>query len=122
MFDVGVDLAWKDRAPTGLAVVDPAGRLRAVTQVRTNAEILAWLQPWKRGAGQETDDDRSAGRGSCGLEGGVAGAGAGGVADVVDDPIGSPICRSPESGWGARSAPRPEKMTPSTVKAYATPV
>jgi predicted RNase H-like nuclease len=49
MFDIGVDLAWGDKAPTGLAVVDADGRLRAVTQVRSDAEILAWLQPWSGG-------------------------------------------------------------------------
>jgi predicted RNase H-like nuclease len=41
----GVDLAWGQRADTGLAVADAGGRLLAATQVRTDAEILAWLAP-----------------------------------------------------------------------------
>lgn len=41
----GVDLAWGQRADTGLAVVDVRGRLLAAAQVRTDAEILAWLAP-----------------------------------------------------------------------------
>jgi predicted RNase H-like nuclease len=42
---VGVDLAWGERADTGLAVADAQGRLLAATQVRADAEILAWLAP-----------------------------------------------------------------------------
>lgn len=41
----GVDLAWGQRADTGLAVVDGQGRLLAASQVRTDEEILAWLAP-----------------------------------------------------------------------------
>lgn len=42
---IGVDLAWGQRADTGLAVADGQGRLLAATQVRTDAEILEWLAP-----------------------------------------------------------------------------
>lgn len=40
---VGIDLAWGDRARTGLAVVDTAGRLVASGSGRTDDEIDAWL-------------------------------------------------------------------------------
>lgn len=50
MHFVGVDLAWGERKPTGLAVVDDAGHLVHVSTVITDEEILATLQPW-------TDDE-----------------------------------------------------------------
>lgn len=40
---VGIDLAWGERAATGLAVVDDAGRLVASASVKTNDEISTWL-------------------------------------------------------------------------------
>ncbi|WP_408895723.1 DUF429 domain-containing protein [Nocardioides sp. R1-1] len=43
MHFVGVDLAWGERRPTGLAVLDAEGHLRAVAAVRTDAEIVAAL-------------------------------------------------------------------------------
>lgn len=42
-FLVGIDLAWGTRARTGLAVADADGRLVASTSVRTDAEILEFL-------------------------------------------------------------------------------
>ncbi len=42
---VGIDLAWADRARTGLAVVDATGRLIASTSVRSDEEIAAFLAP-----------------------------------------------------------------------------
>ncbi len=46
MFHIGVDLAWGMKRPTGLAVVDPYGRLVHVSAVRTDEEILADLTPY----------------------------------------------------------------------------
>ncbi len=46
MFHIGVDLAWGVKRPTGLAVVDDAGRLVHVSTVRTDEEILAALAPF----------------------------------------------------------------------------
>ena len=40
---VGVDLAWGYRARTGLAAVDELGRLLDVASVRTDEEILDWV-------------------------------------------------------------------------------
>lgn len=40
---VGIDLAWGERASTGLATVDAEGRLTASGVARTNDEIDAWL-------------------------------------------------------------------------------
>jgi predicted RNase H-like nuclease len=42
----GIDLAWGQRARTGLAVVDAAGRLLASASVRTDAEIMDFLAPY----------------------------------------------------------------------------
>lgn len=49
MYFVGVDLAWAGRNPTGVAVVDPRGRLVHVGAVRDDAAILASLRPYVRG-------------------------------------------------------------------------
>ncbi len=46
MFHIGVDLAWGVKRPTGLAVVDDAGRLVHVSAVRTDSEILLALAPF----------------------------------------------------------------------------
>lgn len=43
---VGIDLAWGERQPTGLAVLDATGRLVHVDAVRTDEEIKASLLPW----------------------------------------------------------------------------
>lgn len=40
---VGLDLAWGERNPTGVAVLDGGGRLVALSAVRTDAEIVAAL-------------------------------------------------------------------------------
>ncbi|MCA1783543.1 MAG: DUF429 domain-containing protein [Dermatophilaceae bacterium] len=46
MYFVGVDLAWGERKPTGLAVLDAAGRLVHVSAAQTDDEIVAALQPF----------------------------------------------------------------------------
>lgn len=43
---VGIDLAWGERNPTGLAVLDPGGQLVHLSRVQTDDEILAALQPY----------------------------------------------------------------------------
>jgi len=49
MYFVGVDLAWGGRNPTGVAVIDAAGRLIHVTAVRDDDEVLAALSPYVGG-------------------------------------------------------------------------
>lgn len=49
MHFVGVDLAWAGRKPTGVAVIDAAGRLLQIGAVREDAEVLAALSPYVRG-------------------------------------------------------------------------
>jgi len=49
VYFAGVDLAWGGRNPTGVAVVDAAGRLVHVGAVRDDAAILAALRPYARG-------------------------------------------------------------------------
>lgn len=49
MHYVGIDLAWGDRRPTGLAVLDAQGRLLAVSTVRTDEEIEAALASYVEG-------------------------------------------------------------------------
>lgn len=46
MYVVGVDLAWGERRPTGLAVLDAAGRLVHVGSVVTDDEIVTALAPY----------------------------------------------------------------------------
>src|SRR5262245_20599710 len=46
---VGVDLAWGEQKPTGLAVLDPAGALVHVSTVRTDEQIAAGLAPYITG-------------------------------------------------------------------------
>src|SRR3982751_2665234 len=48
MHFVGVDLAWGERTPTGLAVRDEAGRLVHVSAARTDDDIAAALAPYVR--------------------------------------------------------------------------
>ncbi|QIG45180.1 DUF429 domain-containing protein [Nocardioides anomalus] len=43
---LGIDLAWGERQPTGLAVLDDDARLVHVSAVRTDEQILAALEPW----------------------------------------------------------------------------
>ena len=49
MYFVGVDLAWGDRSPTGVAAVDDSGVLRHVGVAGTDADILTQLQPYVGG-------------------------------------------------------------------------
>ena len=49
MFHIGVDLAWGQRQPTGIAVLEETGRLVHVASVRTDDEILATLAPYLDG-------------------------------------------------------------------------
>lgn len=49
MHYVGIDLAWGDRRPTGLAVLDADGTLLAVSAVRTDEEIEAALASYVEG-------------------------------------------------------------------------
>jgi predicted RNase H-like nuclease len=46
MYFAGVDLAWGGRNPTGIAVVEPAGRLVHLGAVRGDAAVLAALSPY----------------------------------------------------------------------------
>ena len=46
MHFVGVDLAWGDRRPTGLAVLDDEGHLLHVSAAATDDEIVAALAPY----------------------------------------------------------------------------
>jgi len=49
MYFVGVDLAWGERRPTGLAVLDDRGSLVHVSQARDDDEIAAALAPYVEG-------------------------------------------------------------------------
>ncbi|HSV39977.1 MAG TPA: DUF429 domain-containing protein [Nocardioidaceae bacterium] len=49
MHFVGVDLAWGDRKPTGLAVLDGEGHLLHVSAADTDDEIVAALAPYVEG-------------------------------------------------------------------------
>ena len=49
VFHIGVDLAWGTKRPTGLAVLDEAGRLVLVSAVRTDEEIHDALAPYVEG-------------------------------------------------------------------------
>jgi predicted RNase H-like nuclease/ppGpp synthetase/RelA/SpoT-type nucleotidyltranferase len=49
MHYIGVDLAWGERRPTGIAVLDDAGRLLHVSTVGTDEEIAAALAPFADG-------------------------------------------------------------------------
>ena len=49
MYFVGVDLAWGDRKPTGLAVLDAEGHLLHVSAAGTDDEIVAALEPYVEG-------------------------------------------------------------------------
>ncbi|HYO38037.1 MAG TPA: DUF429 domain-containing protein [Nocardioidaceae bacterium] len=46
---VGVDLAWGDRSPTGVAVLDAGGRLLHVSAQSDDASVLAALAPYVDG-------------------------------------------------------------------------
>jgi predicted RNase H-like nuclease len=49
MYFVGVDLAWASRKPTGVAVLDPDGRLVHLGAERDDAAVLAALSPYVQG-------------------------------------------------------------------------
>jgi predicted RNase H-like nuclease len=49
MHFVGVDLAWGDRRPTGLAVLDVEGRLVHVSAAQTDDDIVEALAPYVEG-------------------------------------------------------------------------
>ncbi len=49
MFFVGVDLAWGENRPTGVAILDADGRLVHVSRQRTDEEIVAALAPYVEG-------------------------------------------------------------------------
>ena len=49
MHYVGVDLAWGERKPTGLAVLNDGGRLLHVSTVRTDDEIGEALATYVEG-------------------------------------------------------------------------
>src|SRR3954447_23088349 len=49
VFHIGVDLAWGTKRPTGLAVLDDAGRLAHVSTVLTDEEIETTLAPYVEG-------------------------------------------------------------------------
>lgn len=49
MYFIGVDLAWGDRSPTGLAVVDGTSRLLHLSAVRSDDEIAEALAPYVTG-------------------------------------------------------------------------
>jgi predicted RNase H-like nuclease/ppGpp synthetase/RelA/SpoT-type nucleotidyltranferase len=46
MYFVGIDLAWGQRRPTGLAVLDDAGRLVHASAASSDDEIVAALEPY----------------------------------------------------------------------------
>lgn len=46
---VGLDLAWGERNPTGVAVLDDSGRLLELAAVRSDEEILTLLTPYVGG-------------------------------------------------------------------------
>jgi predicted RNase H-like nuclease len=46
VYFAGVDLAWGERNPTGVAVVDDTGTLRHVAAATDDADILAQLAPY----------------------------------------------------------------------------
>ncbi len=49
VYFAGVDLAWGERNPTGVAVVDASGSLRHVAAAGDDADILAQLAPYVTG-------------------------------------------------------------------------
>ena len=46
---IGIDLAWGDKQPTGLAVIDDEARLLHVSSVRTDDEIATGLAAYVDG-------------------------------------------------------------------------
>jgi predicted RNase H-like nuclease len=50
MHYVGVDLAWGERSPTGVAALDREGRLQHIGVAGDDADVLAQLEPYVKGA------------------------------------------------------------------------
>lgn len=48
MYFVGIDLAWGERSPTGLAVADSRGALVHLAAATTDADIVAQLARMRR--------------------------------------------------------------------------
>jgi predicted RNase H-like nuclease len=48
---VGVDLAWGNRATTGLATVDGSGELLSIADAVSDEQVLDWLDRWATGPG-----------------------------------------------------------------------
>jgi predicted RNase H-like nuclease/ppGpp synthetase/RelA/SpoT-type nucleotidyltranferase len=46
---VGIDLAWGEKRPTGVAVLDPEGRLVHVSSVQTDDEVVDAVSPYVEG-------------------------------------------------------------------------
>ncbi|GFG74365.1 DUF429 domain-containing protein [Mycobacterium botniense] len=49
MYFVGVDLAWGERNPSGIAVLDARGRLKRVGSARDDAAVVAAIGPYVQG-------------------------------------------------------------------------
>lgn len=49
MYFVGLDLAWGERSPTGVAVADETGRLRHLGVGRDDSDLVAQLEPYVAG-------------------------------------------------------------------------
>lgn len=49
VYSVGVDLAWGEKAPTGLCAVTANGRVLGSWSCRTLDEIVAWCEPYMLG-------------------------------------------------------------------------
>ncbi|MDF2826292.1 MAG: hypothetical protein K0R68_3700, partial [Mycobacterium sp.] len=49
MYFVGLDLAWGQRRPTGVAVLDDTGRLVHLSAASDDSQILAALKPYVEG-------------------------------------------------------------------------
>jgi len=56
MYYVGVDLAWGQRSPTGVAVLDECGRLHRVGVAGDDADVLAQIAPYVTGDGMVAFD------------------------------------------------------------------
>ncbi len=49
MHFIGIDLAWGENSPTGLAVLDDSGALVHIGAVQTDEEIVTALAPYVDG-------------------------------------------------------------------------
>src|ERR1700694_5996139 len=49
---LGLDLAWSDRNPSGLAAIDAAGAILDVrADLRSDEEVLTWIRAWRGSCG-----------------------------------------------------------------------